>query len=295
MSEAVITPQPAPVRDLCWRGESELAALADRLGAALAGWADAWGIRVAALACRNAWEERGPGASAPRHWRAIGMGSDGTPLLHLGQEAATSADALATLMFGTAPAPRSSPNVQPPTLARTLAADAAVALEETLASALDVRAIAADRPHHDAPPAAARAWSGAVGVALQLGVAGRTLRLEVRVAASLAPASRSRGPGTAGPSRGQLEPLREVLGERRIPLQAMLSATPMTLRHLLDLAPGDVIVTSHPLTAPLHVLAASPGPRADAAPLYAGRLSQADGQVALTLAPVAELHSRSPS
>jgi hypothetical protein len=261
----------AEVRDLCWRDEAQLAALARRLQAALAEWAGAWGLAAPDVRCCNSWQAD---ATAPG-WSALAVDSAAT--VHAWWRC--DVDALGQALFGGSPravAPQGP-------VAKGVAVDALAALRTTITSAMGWTEATASSAYEAGPPASDhRAWSGAVRVQCRVeGIHPLDLQLHLHDGAWPRPAR----PLRPGP-QGGLGSVSMLLANQPVAVRARMADVTLSLGELMGLRLGDVLVTPQRLDVPLAVEAthAAEG----TAPLFSGRLAQRSGQMAIALAPASD-------
>jgi hypothetical protein len=268
----------ADVRELCWRSETQLAALGRRLQAALTAWAEAWGLSTSDLRCRNAWEAR-----TAASWLALAVDSAGAANVWWNGEAVGLGQAIFGGQQRGTVAPQGGANAP---VAEGVASDALEALRAAINGAMgwhgagfgDVSA---------APPAAdAKAWSGAVSIECRIqGVQMLDLKLHLRQDAW----PRASQQGKPGP-QGGLNSLAAQLADQPVAVRACMADVTMSLGELMGLQLGDVLVTPQRLDAPLAIEAGQGGD--GASPLFSGWLAQRSGHMAVSLAPATERAER---
>lgn len=253
-------------RDLCWRSEPQLAALARRLQAALAEWANAWGLSTAEVRCHNAWEA----AAATAAWSCLAADPAGAAHVWWTGEAAGMGQAL----FGSTGTPQGT---APAPVAQGVAADA---LEALRAAVLGVMGWQGASDATLPPQSDAKAWSGAVLAECRVhGVQALELKLHLRHSAWPIASAQTRPA-----AQGGLSPLSAQLADQPVAVRARMADVTLSLGELMGLQLGDVLVTPQRLDAPLAIQAGQGGD--DTAPLFGGWLAQRSGHMAVALAPV---------
>lgn len=275
MEDRVARPA-AGARALAWWSDLRLDALQQKLADACAGWARCWGIAPPAVAVRHAWDRTAFG-DATRRWEGLRMESAPAAPVAWITDTADIATAFAEALFGPAwgwAVPESRARAS---LAWAIADDAAGALRSAVLRTLGLAATGADastppdpRP---APPASdGRRWSGALIATVGIDPHADQpwlLHLSREALASVGPPRATRRPDSP------LVPLREALAGHAVHLQARLDGSALTLSDLLSLRPGDVILTGHRLSEPLHVAARDAStPEGLAAALCGGHLGR---------------------
>jgi flagellar motor switch/type III secretory pathway protein FliN len=257
----------AEVRELCWRDEPQLAALARRLHSALAGWAEDWGLAVPDVHCRNSWEAE----ATTGGWLALAADNAGAIHVWLSSDA----DSLGEALFGS----QQRGGAQSAPVAKGVGEDALAALRGAINGAMGWREATAPNAGEAAPPATDnQAWSGAVDVRCRIeGAQSFELRLHLRESAWPRPV-RALKPGP----QGGLGSLSMLLANQPVTVRARMADVTLSLGELMGLRLGDVLVTPQRLDVPLAIEAAQAAE--DAAPLFSGRLAQRSGHMAIALA-----------
>ncbi|MGM9486037.1 FliM/FliN family flagellar motor switch protein [Ideonella sp. YS5] len=262
--------RPTAVQSLCWRSAAQLDGLRTGLLAALDGWGRDWGLAVDGLQVDNAWQAP-PVATA---WQPLAVGANGRKVAWVGCDAPCVA-ALEQALFGAQPPAEHGA----PALSRSLARDALAALHRSAVDWLGAIAAEQDMPDDGPPAGDSLAWSGAVrAVARFAGPDARPFSVSLHVRAEAWPRP-GRGSSVAATALPALSPLHEALVDEPVRLHARLADVPVTLGELVGLREGDVLVTGHRLADPLSLSAHE----ADATAVFAGRLVQRNGRMAVAL------------
>jgi len=264
------------VSALRWSGAMQLQAQQARLQAALDDWCRAWAAPAVEVQCANAWDMQ---AAADMNWQHVQVARFG-PLGWLGSVGSSHrpAAAMAALLFG-ASAGSGALDADSPTLARTIGEEAWRALGEALSDAvgasndMSVGATAGGPPPEDLQP-----WSGAMRARLGFASnAASTWLLHFR--AGLPLTSTTGAPGRPAPAGfGTTESLLAALQACRFPLHAHLRGLTVSLADLMALQQGDVLLTHHPLSAPLGLVAAD-----GCSSVFSAYLAQRHAHMALVL------------
>lgn len=269
------------VTALCWRTESQLSGLEARCLRALTAWADAWTLSIGGLQCRNAWQVQEAVAGSIQ-WRPLAKSSAGGAIVWLGSPTGDVQEALASALFGSnEPDAVGSADSSISPLAGGVATEALAALRTALVRAMGWDEDEAEPVSVALPPAQdSRPWSGAVRIDFKIGDA---MPMVLHMAASAWPSAGTPAKPLVG--RPALRPVPAVLATHDLVVRALLADVPLSLGDLMSLRPGDVLVTPHRLASPLAVHLHGSSAQA---PLFAGRLTQRTGHMALALRPAAE-------
>jgi hypothetical protein len=279
----------ARCRALAWRSERELSVLKVRLDSAFADWGRRWevsGARVERV--MNAWE-RDLSFAETLSWWPMSTDENGRTIAWLGAPSGQ-AQALAQIqvaLFGESCDEFAAGVSEQSTVSNEIAREALIALSSALCHSTGLAGhglACGDRSSPPPPSEDMRPWSGAVIVQFGWGEPfGVQMLLHLGSKALSGPPPHR--PDRQPTRRATLCSVSESLSERPIRVRALLDATSLTLRDLLSLKPGDVVLTPHLLSEPFHVVTAAGGSQESTVQLCAGRLGTRSSRLALALVP----------
>lgn len=275
-------------RLLRWWSPHDLSMIELKLLDVVERWADDWRVREVSVQCANAWQDESLRRATPATWYPSGFDADGWPSLWCAAPLDDVQRIVEAAMFGRSVAEATPGELTSTPIASEVARKAAESLIDRLLEELGAvvwHGSADARPAAN-PSSEIRRWSGAVAVQLRLGGDASTAIGLLVSGASLKPSKPSRPVPIA---TGASFTVAEVLSHHLFTMRAMLNDVEITMGELLELRPGDIVMTPHRLSSALSVESVDDPMQGRPSPLFAAQLGRRGERMALALRPAAEL------